>query len=406
MRINGNVLVGQSGGPTAVINSSLAGVISASLRLGAKKVYGMKYGIEGLLKEDFFDMTDMFSKRDLELLKRTPSSYLGSCRYKLPEPCAESEIYQKIFKTLNDNNITCLFYIGGNDSMDTVKKLAMYAETVKSDIKFIGVPKTIDNDLEMTDHTPGFGSAAKFVATATKELVRDSLVYDIESVTIIEIMGRDAGWLTGAAALSRGKDCEGPAMIFLPEVPFDYEYVKERISELIKTRKSIVIALSEGIRYADGRYVCESNKKSASDAFGHTMLSAAGQTVAAMLKRDLKIKTRAVELSTLQRCASHIASLTDTEEAFKVGEAAVSAAANGKSGEMVLLKRISDMPYLCVTETADVRTIANMAKSVKRSMINERGDYVTEEFINYVKPLISGETPAYFVDGLPEHIVR
>lgn len=407
MSIKGNIIVGQSGGPTAVINASLAGVLSAGLKLGAKRIYAMENGIEGLLKGKFFDLTEYIkTDADIELLKRTPSSYLGSCRFKLPEPEIGNEIYESLFSFFKENDISAMFYIGGNDSMDTANKLSKYAQMINADVKFIGVPKTIDNDLEITDHTPGFGSAAKFVATVTKELVRDALVYDLPCVTIIEIMGRDAGWLAGSSALSKGEDCEGPDMVFLPEVPFDYEYVKNKVKELQKTKKALVIALSEGIRLADGRYVCELGGESGKDAFGHTMLSAAGQTVASMLKRDLGIKTRAVELNTLQRCGAHIASLTDMEEAFSVGEAAVKAAYDGLTGKMILLKRVSDIPYRCITDTADVNNIANLAKEVKRSMINENGDNVTEEFINYVRPLIMGEVSQFMVNGLARHIKR
>lgn len=407
MKIAGNIIVGQSGGPTAAINSSLAGVISAGKKLCDGKVYGMVSGVEGLLSEKIVDINTLIkTDSDTELLKRTPSSYLGSCRFKLPEPIEGNEIYEKLFSVFEKYDIKGFFYIGGNDSMDTVKKLSDYDKFKNSGIKFIGVPKTIDNDLVCTDHTPGFGSAAKFVATVTKELVRDGLVYDMESVTVVEIMGRDAGWLTGASALSKGDDCEGPAMVLLPEVDFDYEYVKNRVAEIIKTQKSIVITVSEGVRTKDGKYVCELGSEKGTDAFGHTMLTGTAQTIASMLKKDLGIKTRAVELSTLQRCGSHIASLTDITESFAVGEAAVKAAAEGHSGEMALLKRVSDDPYICVTDTADVHNVANLAKSVPRNMINEKGDYVTEEFIRYVRPLIMGEVSQLYVNGLPQHIKR
>lgn len=405
MKIEGNIIVGQSGGPTAAINSSLAGVICGGRELCTGKVYGMISGVEGLLSEKIADLNQYIKNdKDIELLKRTPSSYLGSCRFKLPEPVEGNEIYEKLFEIFRKYDIKGFFYIGGNDSMDTVKKLSDYDKFKNSGICFMGVPKTIDNDLVCTDHTPGFGSAAKFVATVTKELVRDSLVYDLASVTVVEIMGRDAGWLTGASALSKGDDCEGPAMVLLPEVEFDYEYVKNRVSELIKTKKSIVITVSEGVRTKDGKYVCEMGSEKGTDAFGHTMLTGTAQTIASMLKKDLGIKTRAVELSTLQRCASHIASLTDITESFAVGEAAVKAAAEGHSGEMALLKRISDEPYICITDTADVHGVANLAKDVPRSMINEKGDYVTEEFVRYVKPLIAGEVSQLYVNGLPQHI--
>ncbi len=405
MKIKGNIIIGQSGGPTAAINATLAGVFSAGKKLCEGKVYGMLGGVEGLLAENFVDMTQkLASDHDVELLKRTPSSYLGSCRFKLPEPIEGNEIYEKLFEVFEKYNIKGFFYIGGNDSMDTVKKLSIYNEFKKTDIKFMGVPKTIDNDLVATDHTPGFGSAAKFVATVTKELVRDSLVYDLKSVTVVEIMGRDAGWLTAASALAKGDDCEGAAMILLPEVPFDYEYVKNRVAELMEESKSLVITVSEGVRTKEGKYVCELVSEKGTDAFGHTMLTGTAAAIAAMLKKDLGIKTRAVELSTLQRCASHIASATDISESFKVGEAAVKAAAEGESGKMALLRRISNDPYICVTDTADVREIANLAKEVPRSMINENGDNVTEEFIEYARPLIEGELSQLMVNGLPTHI--
>ena len=406
MKIKGNIIIGQSGGPTAAINATLAGVFSAGKKLCEGKVYGMLGGVEGLLAENFVDMTQkLTSDHDVELLKRTPSSYLGSCRFKLPEPVEGNEIYEKLFEIFEKYDIKGFFYIGGNDSMDTVKKLSIYNEFKKTDIKFMGVPKTIDNDLVATDHTPGFGSAAKFVATVTKELVRDSLVYDLKSVTVVEIMGRDAGWLTAASALAKGDDCEGAAMILLPEVPFDYEYVKNRVAELMESgSKSLVITVSEGVRTKGGKYVCELGSEKGTDAFGHTMLTGPAAAIAAMLKKDLGIKTRAVELSTLQRCASHIASATDISESFKVGEAAVKAAAEGESGKMALLRRVSNAPYICVTDTADVREIANLAKEVPRSMINENGDNVTDEFIEYARPLIEGELSQLMVNGLPTHI--
>ena len=405
MKIDGNIIIGQSGGPTAAINATLAGVFAAGKKLCTGKIMGMLGGVEGLLAEKTVDLSDCIKNdSELEVLKRTPSSYLGSCRFKLPQPEQGNGIYEKLFEIFEKYNIKGFFYIGGNDSMDTVKKLSEYNKFKNADVKFMGVPKTIDNDLIVTDHTPGFGSAAKFVATVTKELVRDSLVYDLESVTVVEIMGRDAGWLTGASALCAGDDCEGPAMVLLPEVDFDYDYVKTRVAELMKTQKSLVITVSEGVRTKDGKYVCELGSEKGTDAFGHTMLTGTAQTIATMLKNDLGIKTRAVELSTLQRCASHIASLTDITESFAVGEAAVKAATQGHSGEMALLKRVSNDPYICVTDTADVSGIANQAKDVPRSMINENGDNVTAEFLDYVRPLIQGEVSQLTVNGLPMHI--
>ena len=256
--VKGNVIVGQSGGPTAVINSSLAGVYKTAKDRGARKVYGMLHGIQGLLQERYVDLSDHIkTDLDIELLKRTPSAYLGSCRFKLPEICEDRAVYDKIFEILTKLEVEYFFYIGGNDSMDTIKKLSDYSLLNGSRIRFMGVPKTIDNDLAATDHTPGYGSAAKYIGAITKEVIRDGLVYDQQNVTILEIMGRNAGWLTGAAALAKGEDCEGPDMIFLPEVTFDVDSFMKKVEELHRRKKSVVVAVSEGVKLADGRYVCE-----------------------------------------------------------------------------------------------------------------------------------------------------
>lgn len=402
----GNVLVGQSGGPTAVINSSLAGVYKSAKTQGAMKVFGMRYGIQGLLDENIVDLDEKIqSDIDLELLKRTPSSYLGSCRYKLPEYDREPEVYHKIFQILNKFEIGYFFYIGGNDSMDTIKKLSDYGTSVNCPIRFIGVPKTIDNDLEITDHTPGFGSAAKYIATAIKEVIRDGLVYDIKSVTIVEIMGRNVGWLTGAAALAKGDDCEGVDLLYLPETDFDFQKFLGNVKNKLETKKSLVIAISEGIHLQDKKYVCELTQDTKYvDSFGHTLLTGTAKYLASWLGKELGIKTRAIELSTLQRCASHIASCTDISEAYNCGEAAVRAALDGKSGEMIILKRISDAPYLCTTETYDIHKIANMEKKVPINWIDVEGADVSEEFLAYIRPLICDELPPIVVDGIPKHI--
>ena len=273
--VMGNVIVGQSGGPTAVINSSLAGVFKTARDRGAKKVFGMLHGVQGLLQERIVDLSEHIrSDLDIDLLKRTPSSFLGSCRYKLPEIKDDQETYNKIFAILEKLEIEYFFYIGGNDSMDTIKKLSDYAILNGSKIRFMGVPKTIDNDLAVTDHTPGFGSAAKYIASITKEVIRDGLVYDQQNVTLIEIMGRNAGWLTGAAALAKGEDCEGPDMLFLPELTFDVDVFMKRVAEIHKVKKSVVIAISEGVKVADGRYVCElTDNIDYVDAFGHRQLT-------------------------------------------------------------------------------------------------------------------------------------
>lgn len=401
-----NVIVGQSGGPTAVINSSLVGVFKTARDRGAGKVYGMLHGIQGLLEGQYVDLSEHIrTDLDIDLLKRTPSSFLGSCRYKLPEIRENQALYEKIFLLLNQLDIEAFFYIGGNDSMDTIKKLSDYAILTGSDIKFMGVPKTIDNDLACTDHTPGYGSAAKYIAAACKEVIRDSLVYDITSVTILEIMGRNAGWLTAAAALSKGEDCEGVDMLFLPELPFDPEAFTQRVSRLLQKKKSIVIAVSEGIRLEDGRYVFELTSHSDRvDAFGHKRLEGTAKYLADMLAEKLGIKTRAIELNTLQRCASHMTSRVDITEAFQVGGAAVKAAFEGETGKVIVLDRVSEDPYICVTSSQDVHKIANLEKKVPVSWITEDGTYVSDELIHYIRPLIQAELSPVMVDGLPRHL--
>ena len=404
--MKGNVIVGQSGGPTAAINSSLAGVYRTAIDRGAKKVYGMLNGIQGLLEEKYIDLsTRITNELDAELLKRTPSAYLGSCRYKLPEVSLGNEIYEQIFSLLKELDIEAFFYIGGNDSMDTIKKLSDYAELIGSDIRFMGVPKTIDNDLACTDHTPGFGSAAKYIASVTKEVISDSLVYDLSAVTIIEIMGRNAGWLTAAAALAKGEDCEGVDLIYLPEVPFDMDGFTEKVRQLVTERKSIVIAVSEGIRLADGQFVCElASHSDAVDAFGHKMMQGAAKYLADKINAELGIKTRAIELNTLQRCASHMTSRVDITEAFQVGGAAVKAAFEGKTGMVATLKRLSEDPYVCITGLSDVHEIANIEKKVPVEWITENGTNVSEKLIHYIRPLIQAELSPVMVDGLPRHL--
>ncbi len=401
-----NIIVGQSGGPTAVINSSLAGVIQGAKELGADKIYGMRHGIQGLLEGEYVLLNDYItSPMDIDLLKRTPSSYLGSCRYKLPEIEAGKEIYEKIFARLEELEIYAFFYIGGNDSMDTIKKLSDYAALVGSDIKFMGVPKTIDNDLAATDHTPGYGSAAKFIATATKEIIQDGLVYGIKSVTIIEIMGRNAGWLAASAALAQSPDCPGVDLLYLPENVFDLEAFMAKIESLIATKKSVVVAVSEGIKLADGRYVFEQQSEASFvDAFGHKQLQGTAKVLADTITARLGVKARAVELSTMQRCASHMASNTDVTEAFQVGATAVKLAFEGKTGQVVTLDRISQTPYICTCGYQDVHLIANVEKTVPAEWITEEGTNVSQELINYIRPLIQGEVPPMMVDGLPRHI--
>ncbi|MDY6304788.1 MAG: diphosphate--fructose-6-phosphate 1-phosphotransferase, partial [Oribacterium sp.] len=313
-------------------------------------------------------------------------------------------LYEKIFKQLEALDIKYFFYIGGNDSMDTIKKLSDYAILTNSDIHFMGVPKTIDNDLAITDHTPGFGSAAKFIASTMKEIIRDGLVYDYPTISIVEIMGRNAGWLTAASALARGEDCEGVDLIYLPEKVFDIDHFMERMKELTSQNRSLVIALSEGIKVADGRYVFElADHVEMVDAFGHKTLSGSAKFLSDKIAAELGIRTRAIEFSTLQRCASHMASRVDITEAFNVGGSAVKAAFEGETGKVIVLKRISDDPYMCITECADVHKIANIEKKVPLEWITD-DDYVTEDMIKYIHPLIQQELPAIMVDGLPRHL--
>ena len=403
-----NIIIGQSGGPTAVINSSLAGVFKTAKDRGAGKIYGMRYGIHGLLEHKYVDLSEHIrSDLDIDLLKRTPSSFLGSCRYKLPEIKEDHKIYEQIFSLLQKLEIEAFFYIGGNDSMDTIKKLSDYAILTGQSQKFVGVPKTIDNDLALTDHTPGYGSAAKYIATSTKEVIRDGLgfSYKKQQVIIIEIMGRNAGWLTGAAALSRGEDCDGPDLIYLPELTFDIEKFTAKVRKLLTRKDVVVVAVSEGIRIQDGRYVSELGSASDYvDAFGHKQLTGTASYLANVIHRDIGCKTRAVEFSTLQRSAAHLASRVDVNEAFMVGGAAVKAADEGDSGKMVVIDRVSDDPYQCATGIYDVHKIANGEKMVPREWITKDGTYVTEEFIDYVRPLIQGDSPSVMVDGIPRHL--
>lgn len=404
-----NIIVGQSGGPTAVINSSLAGVYKTAKERGFDTVYGMLHGIEGFLDEKYVDLsTQIHSDMDIELLKRTPSAFLGSCRYKLPGIHEDPGIYEKIFSILDKLEIEAFIYIGGNDSMDTIKKLSDYAIVKGHNQKFLGVPKTIDNDLALTDHTPGFGSAAKYIAASTKEIIRDALglAYNRKMVSILEIMGRNAGWLTGATALAKTEECEGPDLIYLPEITFNIDHFLKKTSELLKKKDSVVIAVSEGIKLADGRYVCElSGGADYVDAFGHKQLQGTAAYLAGFLGAELGCKTRSIEFSTLQRSASHMASRVDINEAFMVGGAAVKAADEGDTGKMVVIDRIADDPYMSSAGIYDVHRIANNEKLVPREWVNKEGNYITDEFINYIEPLIQGDYQPFMVNGLPQHLV-
>ncbi len=404
-----NIIVGQSGGPTAVINSSVAGVYLAAKEIGSDHIYGMVHGIEGFLKGEFIDLKEELDDEKVELLKRTPSAYLGSCRYKLPKFEEAKDVYEKIFVKLDELDIEYFFYIGGNDSMDTIKMLSDYAKENGKKQKFVGIPKTIDNDLPITDHCPGYGSAAKYIATSIKEIIRDNASFGVEkpTVCIVEIMGRHAGWLTAAAALAKGDDCEGVDAIYLPEDTFDLEEFKNRIKKLAEEKNSVVIAISEGIATSDGKFVCELGDSNKSvDAFGHKQLSGAAVTLADIIHNETGLKTRAIEFSTLQRAATHLASLTDIEEAIKVGYEAVMAANRGVTGEMVVMLREENKEYKINYSLYDIHDIANIEKKIPSNMIDSENKQLTEDYIKYAKPLIMGELTPIYTNGLPTHLIR
>lgn len=403
-----NALVGQSGGPTAVINASLAGVYKTAKDIGVDKVYGMVHGIQGFLQERYLELDEYITDELLlEVLCKTPASFLGSCRYKLPSYETDEDLYKKLFKIFERLEIKYFFYIGGNDSMDTIERLSTYGRIVGSDIRFMGVPKTIDNDLAVTDHTPGYGSAAKYVASSIREVVRDARVYDFNFVTIVEIMGRDSGWLTAAAALARSNECQGADLIYLPETPFSVEAFLDRVRDIQKQRRSIVVAVSEGIRTAEGKYVCElATADRYVDSFGHKQLTGTAQYLSTVVSGALGCKVRAIEFSTLQRCASHIASQTDVNEAMAAGAASVRAAAAGDTGKLSILVRANQDPYNCITDVCDVKLVANLAKHVPSEWIDTVTNTVTSRFTDYALPLIQGESQPVMVNGLPFHLTR
>ena len=391
-----NIIVGQSGGPTAVINSSLAGVYKNAIERGFDKVYGMLHGIQGLLDEQYIDLsTQIHSELDIELLKRTPSAFLGSCRFKLPEIHEDKTIYEKIFGILNRLDIDAFIYIGGNDSMDTIKKLSDFAILTGQKQKFLGVPKTIDNDLALTDHTPGFGSAAKYVASTVREIAIDASVYDNkQSVTIVEIMGRHAGWLTAASALARKFKNDNPVLISLPEVAFDQDAFIEKIKSSLETTSNLVVCISEGIHTADGTFICELGSEVGVDTFGHKMLTGSGKYLENLVKERLGVKVRSVELNVSQRCSSAMLSKTDQKEAIASGSFGVTAAIKGETGKMVAFKRQSpltlDADYVLNYATEDVNEICNKEKTVPLEWISEDGSDVTEAFLAYARPLVRG----------------
>jgi len=401
----GNAIFGQSGGPTSVINASAAGVITEALKTGCiNKVYGAAHGIRGILEEKFYDMS-MEDPRELELLKTTPSSALGSVRYKLADPDKDPTDYNKLLEVFKKYNIRYFFYNGGNDSMDTCNKGSKFMQKAGYECRVIGVPKTIDNDLYATDHCPGYGSAAKYVATATMEVYHDARVYDTPMVCVLEAMGRNAGWLTAATALAAYKG-EGPDLIYLPEIVFDMDkFIADCKKVYEKNNGKLIVAVSEGIRDKDGRYVSEygSDLAKEKDSFGHAQLGGVGQVLASVLKKELKCKARAIEFSLLQRCAAHCASATDVEEAFTAGQKAVQFAVEGATDCMVAYERTTDANgnYKCNYVLVNLSEVANTEKKIPREWINEDGTGLTQAFIDYALPLIQGDSRPPMEDGLP-----
>ena len=396
-----NAIVGQSGGPTAVINSSLVGVFQAAKSRGAQHVYGMRYGVKGLLEEQVVDLSDTLRDNlDIEILKRTPASYLGSCRYKLPVPAEDPALYEKLFGILKKLDVGYFFYIGGNDSMDTISKLSDYACMTGSDIKFMGVPKTIDNDLYGTDHCPGYASAAKYIATSFMEVYLDSHVYDTGMVVIMEIMGRHAGWLAAASALASEYGA-GPDLIYLPETDFDMPKFINDVKGVYAKKGNCLVAVSEGIHYADGGFVSEA-KVEKTDGFGHAQMGGLASILAEVIKEEMDVKVRGIELNLLQRCGAHLASETDIEESFMAGKAAVENAIAGINGRMIAFERgIQNGRYACKTKLVPLMEVANVEKKIPRSWINEDGTGVNHQFIEYALPLIQGEPDLPKQDSLP-----
>lgn len=399
-----NCMVAQSGGPTVAINASLAGVINGVMRSGKYDTcYGSINGILGILNENYLNLTEMIDDEEkLERLKVTPAMYLGSCRHKLPNYKDDDSPYVFIFNQFAKLNIKAFFYIGGNDSMDTVLKLSDYAAKINSDIRIIGIPKTIDNDLCVIDHTPGFGSAAKYIASTMLEVAHDTFIYAVKSVTIVEIMGRNAGWLTASSALARNEYNTAPHLIYLPEVAFDKEQFLNDIREKLKTLNNVIVAVSEGIRDENGDYITAS--KAVADQFGHQQLSGAGKALEFLVKENIGVKVRSVEVNVLQRCAAHMASATDLNESFTLGNTAVSLAEEGITASMVTLERASNTPYEVRYDHAPIAGIANEAKSIPREWINETGNDITPALYEYLKPLIQGEVSISYKDGIPVYM--
>ena len=402
-----NIIVGQSGGPTAVINASLCGVIREGKchpeQIGT--VYGMINGIEGFLAGKYMDLSSGLSEEELELLKMTPAAFLGSCRFKLPEALS-SEFYPTLFNKFEELNIGYFFYIGGNDSMDTVSKLSRYTNGIGSDIRFIGIPKTIDNDLVGTDHTPGFGSAAKYVASTVREITLDASVYQQKSVTIVELMGRHAGWLTASSVLARKHGEDNPRLIYLQESPFEFEQFSADLKNAFEKSQTVVVCVSEGIADSAGHFICEYSNEAQLDTFGHKMLTGCGEILENYIRNQFGVKVRSVELNVSQRCSGMIVSGQDMKEAEEAGAFGVRSALDGVNGMMVAFKRACEEPYLMECFLADVNEICNKEKTFPAEWITKGGTDIGPEFLSYVLPLIKGEAERKMENGLPLYLYR
>ncbi len=404
-KLYGNAIVGQSGGPTAAINATLAGVIRGAQTARdcgeMETLYGMFNGIEGFLREDFCDLLTVFDEEQkISDLIHTPAAVLGSCRKKLPSD-PKDEMYDRIFSLFSKHNIRYFFYIGGNDSMDTVAKLSRASAERDYEICLVGVPKTIDNDLDGTDHTPGFGSAAKYIATTVEEIIRDCSVYTVPAVTVVEVMGRDAGWLTAASALPSLVFGEGPDLVYVPERVFDVDAFLSDVKAALARHPNVVVTVSEGVRNAAGEYVGSLGQSGTTDVFGHKYLAGTGKVLEQLVREHIGCKVRAIELSLPQRCAGHLASATDLAESVRVGQGAVQTALEGGTGCVVTILRNDGAEYGITIGHSDVNAVANRVRTLPETFVNEAGNGVTEECLRYLLPLIQGEDTPRYVDGLP-----
>lgn len=399
-KLKGAVLLGQSGGPTSVINASAAGVFLTALDSElVTEVYGAVHGVKGILNEDFYDMRKE-DRKELERLKNTPASAIGSVRYKLADPAVDDTDYKRLLEVFKKYNIRYFFYNGGNDSMDTAHKISEFFKKSGYECRVMGVPKTIDNDLAGTDHSPGFASAAKYIATTLMELYHDATVYDTPQVTIVEIMGRNAGWLTAAAALAQAKG-QGPDLIFLPEVDFDLDFFNKRVKEVLDEKGKVIVAISEGLQTKEGKYIPELFKDLTTDSFGHAQLGGAAYVLAEEIQETLGVKVRAIEFSLMQRSAAHLASAIDIEEAFNAGKIAVEKALEGETGKMVSFKRLSSKPYKMEYILQPLSMAANTERKVPLEWILPNAEGLTQDFIDYALPLIQGDANLELEDGLP-----